>query len=197
MQGTVLGPDLFIHASTVRVEGPALEFARRVEVDASGATEPSVVIEAREALKLPPMSTQLPPQAEFELRVPKSIKFGYPWYDYKAEFVDEESPNGKVVRLLNKLMSLTRNHGHPGERGTFIKRFEGRQPFRPEEFNAALRALVAMNVVRVDDDIVFLRDEWEVHRYSGKSLPGQRQLADIMDAWSPVIAAIEESIWGK
>jgi len=196
-QGTVLGPDLFIHASTVRFEGEALEFARRREVDAPGATEPSVVIEAREALKLPPMSTQLPPESEFELRVPKAIKFGYPWYNYKTELVDKESPNKKVVRLLNKLMNLTRNHGHPGERGTFIKRFEGRQPFQPEQFNAALRTLVEMNVVRVDDNMVFLRDEWEAHRYSGKSLTGQRRLEDVMDAWGPVIVAIEESIRGK
>jgi hypothetical protein len=193
-QGTMLGPDLFIHASAVRFEGPALEFSRRPEFDGFETTEPSVVVEARETLKLPPMSTQLPPQAEFELRVPKTIKFGYPWYDYKVELVDEESPNGKVVRLLNKLMSLTRNHGHAGERGTFVKKFEGRQPFPPGEFNAALRALVDANVVRVDNDMVFLRAEWEAYRYSGKAFPGQRQLADVMEAWAPVIAKIEESI---
>lgn len=197
-QGTVLGPDLFIRAGTVRFEGPTLEFARRPDLDASGREgEPSVVIEAHESLQLPPSSTQLPAENEFELRVPPSVKFGYPWFEYRAELADEEDPNRKVIRFLNKLMSLTRSHGHGGERGVFIKKFEGRQPFQSADFNAALGALVAANVVRIDNDMVFVRDEWEAHRYSGKALTGQRQLADVMDAWAPVIKSIELSVWGR
>jgi len=194
-QGTVLGPDLFIHAKAVRFEGPALEFTRRPDADPSGYdAEPSVVIEARESLQLPPTSTQLPQDGELELRVSPSIKLSYPWFEYRTGLDDEENPNEKVVRFLNKLMNLTRSHGHSGERGVFIKKFEGRQPFLTTEFNAALQALVSANVVRIDGDMVFLRDEWEVHRYSGKALKGQRQLGDVMEAWAPVIKSIEQSI---
>jgi hypothetical protein len=194
-QGTVLGPDLFIHAESVRFEGPALEFARTSDADPSGDdAEPSVVIEVRESLQLPPTSTQLPQDGEFELRVSPSIKLSYPWFEYRTELIDEENPNEKVVRFLNKLMNLTRSHGHSGERGVFIKKFEGRQPFLTSDFNAALQALVAANVVRIDDDMVFLREEWEIHRYSGKALRGQRQLSDVISAWEPVIKSIEQHI---
>jgi hypothetical protein len=195
-QCTVLGPDLFIHADDVRFEGPALEFARRPDTGTSVAAEPSVVIEARESLQLPPTSTQPPAGNEFELRVSRAIKLSYPWFEYRTELAGEENPNRKVIRFLNKLMNLTRSHGHSGERCTFIKKFEGRQPFPPAEFNAALGALVEANVVRIDNDMVFLRDEWEAHRYSGKALKGQRQLEDVKEAWAPVIKQIEQSIRG-
>src|SRR5437773_2515980 len=99
--------------------------------------------------------------------------------------------------MLNKLMILTRSHEHGCERGVFIKKLEGRQPFLPAEFNAALNALVAANVVRIDNDMVFVRDEWEAYRYSGKALKGQRQLDDVMEAWAPVIKSIEQGIWGR
>ncbi|MEU5905819.1 hypothetical protein [Micromonospora sp. NPDC047527] len=193
-QGIVLGPDLFIRAKAVRFEGPALEFARRPDLDAAGDQEPSVVIEAVEALQLPLTSTQLPPTNEFELRVPSTIKIRYPWYEYRLELVDEELPDQKVIRFLNKLMNLTRAHGHSGERGVFIRKFQGRQPFTSSEFNVALEALIAARVVRIDDEIVFLRQEWEAHRYSGKALKGQRQFADVKEAWSPVIRSIEKAL---
>ncbi|WP_256788122.1 hypothetical protein [Frankia sp. AvcI1] len=197
-QGTVLGPDLFIHAGAVRFEGPALEFARRSEVDsAGGESEPSVVIEARDSLQLPPSSTQLPATSELEFRVSSEMKLHYPWFEYRVELVDEEAPDKKVVRFLNKLMNLTRAHGHSGERGTYIKKFEGRQPFPPAEFSAALAALVAADVVRIEGELIFLRNEWERYRYSGKALQGQRQLSDVISAWGPVIYAIEQSVWGR
>ncbi|MEU8610949.1 hypothetical protein AB0C29_23460 [Actinoplanes sp. NPDC048791] len=193
-QGTVLGPDFFVRANAVRFEGPALEFARRPDLDVAGDEEPSVVIEALESLQLPQTSTQLPPGSELELRVSPTIKIRYPWYEYRLELADEETPNQKVIRFLNKLMNLTRSHGHSGERGVFIKKFQGRQPFATSEFNVALHALVAARVVRIDDEIVFLRAEWEAHRYSGKAIKGQRQLDDVMDAWAPVIRSIEVAL---
>ncbi|MCY7289223.1 MAG: hypothetical protein LH624_13470 [Cryobacterium sp.] len=193
-QGTVLGPDLFISASMIRIGGPALEFSRRPDSAAPDAGEPSVIIEARESLHLPSVSPQLPPQNEFEIRVPHSVKLRYPWFEYGSELVSEETPSEKVVRFLNKLMNLTRNHGHTGERGVFIKKLEGRQPLRISEFNSALGVLRAEKVVRVDADMVFVREEWEAHRYSGKALKGQRQLADVMDAWGSILAKIEDAI---
>jgi len=197
-QGTVLGPDLFIRAASVRFEGPALEFARRPDVGASnGETEPSVIIEVYESLQLPPTSTRLPAEDELELRVSPSIKLSYPWFEYRTELANGEDLDKKVIRFLNKLMNLTRSHGHPGERGVFVKKFEGRQPFPPAEFRAALDALVAENVVRIDNDMVFLRGEWEEHRYSGKALRGQRQLNDVMEAWAPVIRLIEQTIGAR
>ncbi|MGV9977019.1 hypothetical protein ACWDUH_05015 [Micromonospora wenchangensis] len=196
-QGTVLGPDLFIHAKAVRFEGPALEFARRPGMDTIGDQEASVVIEVAEAVQLPLTSTQLPPSNEFELRVPSVVKIGYPWFEYRLELTSEEPLDRKVIRFLNKLMNLTRNHGHSGERGVFVRKFQGRQPFAISEFNIALQVLIAAGVVRMNDEIVFLREEWEAYRYSGKALKGQRQFANVKDAWSPVIRSIEESLSGR
>ncbi|RKN27254.1 hypothetical protein [Micromonospora musae] len=199
-QGTVLGPDFFVHAAAVRFEGPALEFARRSEAETRGGdNDASVVIEVYESLQLPPTSTQLPPASDLELRVPAHLKLGHPWYEYRAESepVDEASPDQKVIRFLNKLMNLTRNHGHSGERGVFIKKFEGRQPFTPTDFTVALTALVDANVVRIENDMVFLKMEWEPYRYNGKALQGQRQLTDVLDAWGPVIQSIEQRVSGR
>ncbi|OZV83113.1 hypothetical protein CA850_06345, partial [Micromonospora echinospora] len=196
-QGTVLGPELFIRAANVRVDGPALEFARRPDGRVSGGSaEPSVVIEATSSLQLPHAASQLPVDGELEFRVPSTIKLSYPWVAFRAELVEDENPDQKVIRFLNKLMNLTRSHGHTGERGVYIKKFEGRQPFLPAEFNKAIQVLVEENVVRRDGYMVFLRDEWEAHRYSGKALKGQRQLHEVWNIWAPVAKLIEQRIAG-
>ena len=194
--GTVLGPDLFIHADAVIFEGSALEFARRSDADASRANaEPSVIIEVQSQLRLPDTSTQVPLEGELELRVPNQVKLKYPWFEYRIG-VDwqSETPDEKIVRFINKLMNLTRSHGHHGERGVFVKKFEGRQPLQAHEFRKALDVLVSRGVVRLEDEMVFVRSEWEKYRYSGKALKGQRQLADVIGSWQPIIQAIEESL---
>ncbi len=40
-------------------------------------------------------------------------------------------------------------------------KFAGRQPFNTTDFHRALTVLTNEGVVRIDEDIVFLRAEWE------------------------------------
>ncbi|MGW5739973.1 hypothetical protein [Amycolatopsis sp. NPDC003861] len=192
LQGTEIGPDLFVHAAEIVVEAESLDFARRPAGNTDD--EPSVVLEATDRLELHAGSEHLPRASELELRVPGGFKLAYPWYEYRAELPEKEELDQKVIRFLNKIMSLTRNHGHDGERGVFIKKLEGRQPFPPEQFNRALGVLVSEGVVHIEGNMVFLRANWEPYRYSGKALPGQQQLDDVRQVWGPVLKRVQEAL---
>lgn len=193
---TVLGPELTLRADSVAFEANELEFGRRGDAEAiREGVEPSVVITVDQSISLPPTSTQLPLEGELEVRVPPSVQLRYPWFEYRVVVDGEdEAPNIKVVRFLNKLMNLTRGHGHGGDRAVFIEKLKGRQPFKSEQFSAALRVLVKLGVVRVENQMVFVSNEWEAYRYSGKGIPGQRHFDDVRDAWEPVVQALQTAV---
>lgn len=191
-QGTVVGPDLFLRAEAIRFEGHTLDFARRTR----DADDSAVVLVASRALQLPPSASQVPHLDGLELRVPDSIRLAHPWFDYRSTLQADIPLDDKLVRFLNKLMNLTRNHGHSGERGVYSKKLEGRQPFDTNDFHTVLDALVTEGVVRRDNEIVFLRAEWEQYRYSGKGIAGQRTFDDVRERWAPVLSRVGKALRG-
>jgi hypothetical protein len=188
----LLGPDLHLKGETVLIEGNRAVFARRDEEQ--GAME--VDIQAHSELSLPPaIVAPLPRKGSVEVIPPAGIHLAYPWIEYQEQAppslpgIDE-----RAVRFLDKLMNLTRTHGHKGDRAVFIKKLEGRQPLPTREFRAALQCLVSHGVIYIESEMVFVSHSWETHRYNGKSVPGQRSLDDVMHVWRPILEEITEAI---
>lgn len=187
----LLGPDLHLNGEIVTIEGSRAVFARRDEEQ--GATD--VDIQAHSQLSLPPtIVAPVPRKGIVEVIPPAGVHLAYPWSEY-----EEQAPaafpgiDDRAVRFLDKLMNLTRVHGHKGDRAVFIKKLEGRQPLPTPQFRAALECLISHGVIYVENELVYVSHSWEVHRYNGKSVPGQRSLDDVMDAWRPVLQDITET----
>ena len=182
----LLGPDLFIHATTVRVNAEQVEFAKPRR--GGGEGEPSVVLEAETDLVVDAGIAIPPTQQAFEIRVPGSATLTYPWITYRQTLEPPDAePDARAVRFLNMFMNLTRAHGHAGERGVFNKKLEGRQSYKASVFGAAIEVLVRHGVARVDGDMIYMQASWETHRFSGKTLPGRRLLVDVRPQWDAVL----------
>lgn len=185
---TVLGPDVFLHCSALTIEGPTVEFAHRV-----GEQDAGVTIEVTTPqIHLPARISRDPRPGDFELYVADNVSLVYPWVNYRKtlETPDSYDPTDRAVRFLKMFMNLTRAHGHHGERGTFIKKFQGRQGLKGADFQAAVDVLKERGIARVNNEMIYLREEWEKHRFSGKTITGQRPIEDVWAEWGPVAEEI-------
>lgn len=193
---TVLGPDLFIRCGSLTIEGGSVEFAHRAVPSEDAPESGQVVFEVAGELALPPEIARGPLTGDFELAVPDTTRLHYPWVTYRQRFENETTadPSGRAERFLNMLMNLTRLHGHHGDRGTFVMKLQGRQSVKGEELRGVLAALTALGVVRLEDDMVYVTQEWEKHRFSGKTQAGQRLLTDLWEAWEPVVEEIKKQL---
>lgn len=191
-EDVILGPDLHLHGASVLIEGNRVVFGRRD--DEQGAAD--VEIQAAAGLVLPPIiAPPLPRRGVVEIAPPPGAHLGFPWSEYREQSVPAlKGIDERAVRFLNKLMNLTRAHGHGGDRAVFIKKLEGRQGLPTPEFRAALDCLQSRGVVYLSGEMVFVHSAWEPHRFSGKSVPGQRSLQDVMDVWRPVLEDITRVI---
>lgn len=187
-----LGPDLHLRGTSVHIEGSRAVFGRRD--DDQGVAD--VEIQADSTIILPPMIAPPPPKkGVVEISPPSGIQLGFPWNEYQEEALPpEEGIDERAIRMLNKLMNLTRSHGHGGDRAVFIKKLEGRQGLETPQFRAALGCLEARGVVYVEGEMVFFSADWKSYRYSGKSVPGQRGLLDVMETWRPVLVEMTQAI---
>ncbi|TYB43904.1 hypothetical protein [Actinomadura chibensis] len=194
----VLGPDVFLHCSTLTIKGMAVEFAHRVGPAAdNGGSDGMVTIEVvNPGLDLPHMITREPRNGTFELRVPEGTTLHYPWVGYRAtlELPHKINANDRAVRFLNMFMNLTRAHGHRGERGTFIHKLRGRQALKGTDFQAAVQVLQTRGIARLDGQMIYLRKKHEPYRFSGKAIDGQRLIQDVWDHWGPAIDEITQCI---
>ena len=194
---TVLGPDLFIRCGDLVVEGASVEFANRaVPGQDEDPSVGMVILEVEGHLALPPQIARGPLTGDFELRVPAATTLAYPWHEYRQLLEDPAAvdTSDRAVRFLNMLMNLTRTHGHSGERGSFVKKLEGRQSVKGSEFTRAAAVLDAFGVAHVDGDMIYIRAGFEQHRFSGKTLPGQRVIGDVWDVWGPIAEAISNAL---
>ncbi|MEV1120270.1 hypothetical protein AB0I91_34920 [Actinosynnema sp. NPDC049800] len=194
---TVLGPDLFLRCGSLAIEGYSVEFAHRAAPATSHDAPNGVVIfEVDSRVELPGAIARDPWPGDFELHVPDSTTLPYPWVNYRQTLIltEKADPNDRAVRLLRMLMNLTRNHGHTGERATFTMKLQGRQSVKGTEFQAALKVLVRRGVVRVASDMIYVREEYERYRFSGKFTPGQRTIDDVWDVWRPVAEEIAQHL---
>lgn len=178
---TVLGPDLFIACGALTIEGLSVEFSHRAVPADDGTESGQVILQVSGELSLPVEITREPLEGDFELLVPSTTVLQYPWIKYRVDLADETSanPSGRSERFLNMLMNLSRAHGHSGDRGCYVMKLQGRQSVKGEEFRAVIAKLIELGVVRTQDDMVYVTPQFEKHRFSGKTQPGQRLLADV------------------
>lgn len=186
---TAIGPDFFVSCHEFHVGGQMLSVARAE----GGSTATGVEIEAHSVV-MPPEVAEMPRPDDLEIRVPSGVTLAYPWFAFTSERSVKDSPNDRAVRFLKMLMSLTRAHGHNGERGVFDKKLEGRQSLKRDDFEFTIAALARLGVVRRDGNMVFLCVEWEPHRFSGRPTAGQRTLEDVLPTWRPILETISEGI---
>jgi hypothetical protein len=190
-----LGPEVFLRAKSIDLAGTSLQVSK--DTSAREVAGPTVELEVTESFHTQASLIGNVQRTDFSIVVPRSQKLVYPWVQYRTDPDDEAgdvATGERARRFLNKLMSLARRHGHRGQRAVFIKKLEGRQGFREEEFRRAVATLTRLGVVRESADMLFLADDWDQHRYDGKGREGMVSFEDKREVWEPVIQAITEAI---
>lgn len=190
-----LGPDVFLRANSIDLVGSSLQVSK--DASAREITGPTVELEVTDSFQTYASLIGNVMASDLSIVVPPSYKLAYPWVQYRADPDDDaaaKDTDDRARRFLNKLMSLTRRHGHRGQRAVFIKKLEGRQGLPAQEFLGAVEALKRLGVVREAGDMLFLADEWDLHRYDGKGREGMVSYEDKRRVWDPVVHAIAEAI---
>lgn len=186
-----LGPDVFIRAREIHLQ--ALEV--HVERQDDGLDESGVEIHAMDRFEPGDAVLGRVPESALSIAVPFGHSLAYPWVKYRAELDDiDRGIDLRARRFLDKLMNLARKHGHDGERAVFVKKLQGRQNLRGEDFATALNVLQAQNVAYMTGDLLFIREEWDKYRYDGKGRPGMTSYDDHRDKWEPVLALITAAL---
>ena len=189
-----LGPEVFLRARSIELAGVSLQVSK--DVSPGEGSGPTVELEAAESFLTNASLIGNVSVAELSIVVPPTHKLSYPWVQFRSD-PDDESGTGaddRARRLLNKLMSLARKHGHNGLRAVYIKKLEGRQGLDTEEFHRAIAVLGALGVVHEDGELLFVDEAWDRHRYDGKGREGMPSYADRREIWDPVIEAVSEAI---
>lgn len=193
--GKAIGPDLFLRCASLQIEGNEARFARTSNATLSDGSDIRIEVTGSSVL-VPAMISVEPPEDAFDLAVQPSTHLTYPWTNYRVDLEPEESTDlqSKAVRFLKKLQNLARTHGHDDGRATFYMKLQGRQPIKTTRLRAVLSILEAKGAVRLQGDLVFLTDEANKHRFSGKNAPGQRTIEQEWGYWGPLVRAIEQVI---
>jgi hypothetical protein len=190
-----LGPDCYVRCQRISLYGETVQVVRRsTPVNGNGAheEEASVVLEVAEAFMCDALLTGSPSTSAFEIRAPEGVRLVYPWVAYRADYTARSAtPDERAVRFLNMFMNLVRHHGHRGSMGVFDKKLEGRQSVKGEELEATLGVMETHGAIRRAGSMVFLNEDWEDKRFSGKGIEGLPSLEDHMDAWGPVLEGIK------
>lgn len=183
----VLGPDLSISARSIVIEGTSTAFGRRD----GGEEGNEVFLGVSKKITLPPTITPPPPRVStLEIECPAAL--AYPWTEYARTVTQEPLPDvdARVPRFLDRLMDLTRAHGHSGPRGAFFHKLKGRQALKGENLRAALEVLKAKGVISaVTGDMIFISEDWEKYRYYSKTNGGLAGSTHL-DVWQPILEAI-------
>lgn len=95
-------------------------------------------------------------------------------------------------RFVNKLYSMAKKHGH-ADTGVYRSKLRGRSSATAASFGPSLEALTSRGVIASPDStVITLTQLGEENRFSGKSVPGMREYADVADFWDPIIAELDE-----
>lgn len=189
-----LGPDLSITAGTISIDGVSAAFGRRDSSDGG----PEVLISAADGIGLPANIAPPPPHTSV-LEIESPVPLGYPWTDYVIKASPEESSStidARVARFLDRLMDLTRSHGHSGPRAAFFHKLKGRQALKGEALAEALGVLEQKGVINLTGDMIFYSEDWEKYRYYSKTnggLAGSGQAG----VWRPILEEITKALQGR
>jgi len=187
-----LGPDVYLRANDVELRGASLQVCRAN--DRSEGT--GVEIEATNKFEATLALLGKVPKSDFSITVPTNVKLVYPWTDYRVQHDDADTSaiDGRARRFLDKLMNLARKHGHDGERAVYVKKLEGRQNLRSEDFSSVLALLQEEGVVYRVDDLVFIHAKWDLHRYDGKGRLGMPAYEEKRHVWDPILEKMSRVI---
>ncbi|MFS0728936.1 hypothetical protein ABC270_02535 [Curtobacterium sp. 1P10AnD] len=193
--GRAIGPDLYLRATALRLDGDEARFARIGSGSTPEFSDSRFEIEGK-SIDLPSFISVAPMPGTFELAVPEEVDLIYPWTTYRValEQDDDIDPQSKAIRFLNKLQNLARTHGHTDGRATYFMKLQGRQPLKSAQLRNVLKFMEKRGALRMDGDLVFLTPEADKHRFSGKSVPGQQTIEDEWTYWGPIVRGIEEMI---
>lgn len=188
-----VGPDVHVKAGTLKLFAHTMEVLHSTEAvkendedDRAGVDFIATEFFPENTLLAKPQGTRL------SISVPDTHVLAYPWIDARETLAEGGSVDHRARRFLDKLMSIARKHGHKGERAVFIKKLEGRQNLRTEEFASAVKVLLEKGVLRQDGDLLFVTAVWDKHRYDGKLRQGMP--AYVAETWDPVVAAIASAV---
>lgn len=193
--GRVIGPDLFLRCGALAIEGTEARFARVSQGPGGDLADVKVEVTSS-SVSVPPVISVHPLPDSFEMAVPEETSLIYPWVQYRVSLSDQREIDirSRAIRFLSKLQSLARSHGHSDGRATFFMKLQGRQPLKSEQLRAVLDVLVSLGAVRLDGELVFLTEEADQHRFSGKAVEGQRSIEQEWDYWRPIVDAVEQVI---
>ena len=197
-----IGPDVYIRALNVLIEGDALDFSRRAKAKTRGMTltdySDSVVFELSEPFQSNiQLRTKPATPDNFEIRCPSFTSLQYPWHDYGVAVEESDSGidwNSRAIRFLNMLMTLTRNHGHKGARACYIPKLQGRQSIKRTDFSSVISFLENEGILYASKRMIFIEPKAEQYRFSGKKVPGQRSFEDVKEFWQPIADEISNII---
>ncbi len=189
-----LGPEVSLRGRSIELVGASLQVSK--DASAGEVAGPTVELEASESFVTHASLTGSVTASDLSIVVPRSHRLVYPWVQFRTD-PDDDSGAGaddRARRLLNKLMSLARRHGHGGLRAVFVKKLEGRQGLGAEDFHKAIAALVQLGVISESDEMLFIEEEWDRNRYDGKGREGMPSYEDKREVWDPVVEAISSAI---
>ena len=193
-----IGPDVYIRALNVVIEGGVLDFSRRTGGPTSVDCSDSVVFELSEPFQSNiQLRTKPATPDSFEIRCPSFSSLQYPWHDYGVAVEESDTDvdwTSRAIRFLNTLMGLTRNHGHKGDRACYIPKLQGRQSIKRADFSSVISLLENRGVLYTNKQMIFIDPSTEKYRFSGKKVPGQRSFEDVKEFWQPIADEISNII---
>lgn len=186
MLSTILGPNISVKARKVEFAGAEVVItAGPEEINRS---EVSVEFSVDDC----PTGNlgKVPYRSALLINVKEGASVPHPWRTYlewsNGEVDDLVKEYKKEYSFVSRLMALTRNHGHAGDRAVFISKLRGRSSYANADFYKAVDVLVRHGVVRQEGDMIYVNSKWEEHRFSPSS-EGGMEFANHQEAWAPVL----------
>jgi hypothetical protein len=138
--------------------------------------------------------TQFDPDLLQQLEQAASVRPDAIRLDHCSPITADEDLGWSRGRLfLNKLMSLTRRHGHD-EYAVYSMKLRGRTGTTPENFSRTVDVLRQAGVVTSATDMVFLTESGALHRFSGKDRPGLPSYDDVAEFWEPIVQELDQAL---
>lgn len=155
-----LGPDLFIRAKKVAIEGDSVQISRGAQ-GAEYHAFYAVELEILEEFSCNAVLATNVPSHALAISIAPEVEVVYPWHGYANRLdLDEPLIDMRAIRFLNRFMDLVRSHGHKGPKAVFDKKLEGRQSIKGGEFREVVEAMHDLGVVTIDGSLIKLNGDY-------------------------------------